>query len=293
MPRYAHAAFGFLFVGGVALACLVGPGVVMPAHARVGQGHVITMRPAQPQQNEAAAGTGLKPEVAALIKAATGEYSKLRTYQHTAEYVIKSSRENVAKETAYTLAIERPNLFCYKSDDSTAAAAICDGKVFYNLKASNPNTSKQYMRALAPASYKDLNIVDDVTFEPIATYIIALMVQGDALADADVKKALVNAATPVAVTEDGKKYETVVVTIGPNAPTTLYFDAQTHLLHKAVMKNEAENIRITEVIENVKLNQPIPPAVFQYTPPKDALLLTRALHPTDRSHPHPIITVRL
>jgi outer membrane lipoprotein-sorting protein len=242
----------------------------------MGRSPSIAYRPAQSQQGDAVAPSikpevSMKPEVAALLKAATAEYSKLHSYQHTAEYLIKGDRQGESKDAAYTLAIERPNRFCFKSDDSTDAAAICDGKVFYNLKSS-----KLYMRSLAPASYKDLNIVDDVTFEPIATYLIALMVRGDALADPDVKAGFSKAAAPVAVTEDGKKYETILITIGHNPPVTLYFDAQTHLLHKAITKIEADNQRITEIIENVRLNQPIPAALFQYTPPKDALMLTGA-----------------
>ncbi len=286
MRRCAYIVSDSALIGALLVIGLVGPQVIAPALAHAGQGRPIANRSAPEQKDETAAKVTLKPEVQALINTSTNIYKNMKSYQHTADFVLKSGREGAAKETTYTLAIERPNHFCYRSDDSTDVAAICDGKVFYNLKSS-----KQYMRSLAPASYKDLNIVDDVTFNPIGTYFIALMVQGNVLADRDVRTALANASAPTAVTEDGKKYDTLVVQIGENSPaTTLYFDAQTHLLHKAVTKNDNE--RTTEIIENVKVNAPIPPALFQYTPPKDALLLTRADRPRYRLRAHSI-NVRL
>ena len=92
-----------------------------------------------------------------------------------------------------------------------------------------------------------------------------------------------NANAPITMVEEGQKYDTFVAHIGDNSPpTTFYFDAQTHLLHKTITRNDAENLRTTEIIETVKINAPIDPAVFEYKLPKGALLLARIQRPTER-----------
>jgi outer membrane lipoprotein-sorting protein len=274
MRSSTHVGIGLGLIGVVMAGSLAGARAGLSARRQpIAHGRVNAA-----QDAPAAGAPRLQPAVATLIKAATAEYQKMKSYQHTAELVIKSDREDVPKDSSFTLALERPNRFCYRNEDADGTtAAICDGKLFINLK------EQQYTRTLAPASYKDINIVDDVTFEPIATYIVALMLQGDALADKEVRAALQNAAAPIAVTEQGKKYDTISIQLEENSPpTVLYFDAETHLLHKAVTKSDALNIRITEIIENVRINAAILPSVFRFTPPKGALLLTRRDRPAGR-----------
>lgn len=221
----------------------------------------------------------LKPAVAALLRTSTAAYQKMHTYQHTAELLIRAGQDR--KVTAYTLALERPNRFAYRSDDAAEAAAVSDGDTFINYKKSDG----MYTKIKAPSDFRGVNIVDDVNFEPIGTYIVALMLQGDVLADRVIRHALEQAADVSTVTEDGKRYDTLTApltlvqtdekTLYP--PVTLYFDAQTHLLHKAVFEFDAQNgrSRVTEIIENVKVDQPVPPATFHYTPPANAQWLVR------------------
>lgn len=223
-----------------------------------------------PANNDTNTKATLLPAVATLLRDATAAYQKMHSYQHTAEFLVRSEQE-ADKITAYTLALERPNKFAYRSDNADEAAAVCDGKFFINYRSDD----SKYTRVAAPLSFKQINIVDDVTFNPVGTYIIALMLQGDALADEDVRTCLAAASAPKTVTEDGVRYETIESKFGPGGiPLTLYFNAQTHLLHKTIEQNEQSHIKVTEIIENVKIDKPIPASVFQYTPPKNAQWLT-------------------
>jgi len=267
----AHVASGFVLVASIFYLSVHGSSIAFAAAAHTG-GTVSARHPASATQEDPTPKSGLKPEVEALLKTATAEYTKMRSYQHTAELVVKSEREDTSRDTAYTLALERPNRFCYKCDDAGSVAAVSDGRYFINLKHD-----KHYTRMRAPAGYAGINIVDDVTFEPVGTYLIALMLQGDILADRDVKAGLLKADAPVSILDLGKRYDTLAFRIGANSPpTTLYFDSQTHLLHKAITTEDGQNVRITEIIENVRVNMPIPRSVFEYSLPKDAILLTRS-----------------
>ncbi len=223
--------------------------------------------------------TSLPPATAGLLRDSTAAYQKMHTYQHTAEYVQKGLQGG-NQILVFTLALERPNRFIYRADDADATAAASDGKTFINYK--NDTTGKTYTRTAAPTTYKQIDIVNDVTFTPIGTYVIALMLQGDALADPDVRAFIQDAGEPKRVVEEALRYDTLTGKFGADRNTmTLFFDAQTHLLHKAVINANAEQngaqvpVKITEIIENVKIDKPIPPAVFQYTPPKNAHWIVR------------------
>ncbi len=126
----------------------------------------------------------LQPAVASVIRAATAAYHKMNSYQHTAEYVQKAKQAN-GKVSAFTLALERPNRFCFRSENPDDGAAICDGKTFLNLKSNA--AGGYYTRHSAPPTFQQIDIVDDVDFQPVGTYLIALMLQGDPLADRDVR----------------------------------------------------------------------------------------------------------
>ncbi len=222
----------------------------------------------------------LKPDVAALVKQSTDAYKKMKSYRHTAKWTIsiKGPDGEVHEDLSFTLALERPNRFVYKMDTQAQffapVAAYCDGTTFINFKAKlAPTPSKQYTKVPAPASFKGINIVDDVEFQPIATYIIALMLQGDALADKDVRAALEKATIKPTVTENGKKWHVIEMPFGSEeTPITLYIGQDDHLIGKAAQKGDT---KITEVVESIKIDKPIEPATFQYTLPADAKQVER------------------
>ncbi|HZP81918.1 MAG TPA: DUF2092 domain-containing protein [Chthonomonadaceae bacterium] len=246
---------------------------------------------AAPQDSEPKA--ELKPEVAALLKQSTEAYRKLKSYQHTAVWTVsgKDQEGNERKqETRFTLALERPNKFCYKMDDGPKlAAAVSDGKTFINYRGE----VKQYTKTAAPDTYKGINIVDDVMFQPLATYVIALMLQGDALADKDVRAAFEKATKQPSITEEGKKWEVLHVPFGEGEPFTFYFDANSHLLGKAVLhfpKRADGPSLLTEKITEVKLDKPIDEAVFQYTPPDDAQEVEKFSKPEEPNTDNALLT---
>jgi len=228
----------------------------------------------------------LKPDVAAIVKQSTSVYAKMKSYRHTAKWNIsvKSPEGEKHEDLNFTLAMERPNRFVYKMDSTSQffapVAAYSDGTTFINFKAKlAPTPTQEYTKTAAPADYKGINIVDDVEFQPIATYVIALMLQGDALADKDVRAALEKASVKPSVTENGKKWQVVEMLFGPSeAPISLYFGQDDHLIGKAVQKadpQDVNNTKITETIEGIKIDKAIEPATFQYTLPSDAKQVQR------------------
>src|SRR5579862_8423225 len=206
----AGSMWGRYCLSGVILFAMIGL-------ARVG--------PAQQSPPPAEKGSGnattLPPETALLLRTATAAYQKMQSYQHTAEYLAKGPQGG-PQITAFTLALERPNKFCYRSDDADATAAVCDGKMFINFK--NDEAGMTYTRTTAPASYKQIDIVGDVTFTPIGTYVVALMLQGDAMADPDVRDFILQAGEPKHVTEDTARYDTLTGKFGAKQDAmTLFF----------------------------------------------------------------------
>jgi outer membrane lipoprotein-sorting protein len=241
---------------GLALTALVVP-VAMP-----------TVQADRPVAQKSA----VKPDVAALLKQSTDVYKKMKSYRHTAVFVIAGKNPETGAalrdESRFTLALERPNKFVYKNDTKPVTAAVSDGKTFINFKGED---RLQYTRQNAPADFKGINIVDDVTFTPLATYIIALMLQGDALADKDVRGALEKATLkPGVVTENGKKWQVLSVPFGEQDPTDVYFNAEDHLIGKAVQRGTQFEFTVTETYENLSINKPIEGSVFQYAPPAQA-----------------------
>ncbi len=214
----------------------------------------------------------LKPDVAALLKQSTDVYKKMKSYKHTSVYTIEGkdpmTGETVKQETKFTLALDRPNRFVYRNESKPLAAAVSDGKTFINFRGGE---TPQYTQQPAPTDFKGINIVDDVVFEPLATYVIALMLQGDALADKDVRMALEKATLkPGTITEGGKKWQVLTVPFGQEAPTELYFNPDDHMIGKAVLRMPQFQVKVVETYENVTINKPIEASVFQYTPPASA-----------------------
>lgn len=242
------------------------------------------------------------PEVAALLKQSTDVYKKLKSYRHTALFVVEGKNPTtgavVKQETRFTLALERPNKFAYKNDLNPTGSAVSDGKTFINFRGGD---SPQYTKQKAPVDFKGINIVDDVTFEPLATYVIALMLQGDPMADKDVRAAMERATLkPTIVVENGKKWQVLTFPFGQGQqdPTELYFNTEDHLIGKAVQHLAQFDIRVIETFENVSSNKPVDAAVFQYTPPANAKRVDKFLpvqKPDDvlntpRRTAHPVLT---
>ena len=236
------------------------------------------------QAEKEAAKAEIKPEVAALLKQSTDVYKKMKSYRHTAKWSItlKGPEGDVHEDINFTLALDRPNRFVYKMDGKAQffppVAAYCDGTNFINFKARLvPAPSKQYTKTKAPATFNGINIVDDVEFQPIATYVIALMLQGDALADKDVRAAMEKATLKPPVTENGKTYQVLEMPFGPEElPITLYFSKDDHLIGKATQKGDTQ---ITEIVDSVKIDKPVDAAVFQYSLPPDAKLVQKFTAP--------------
>ena len=229
----------------------------------------------------------LKPDVAALLKQSTDVYKQMKSYRHTAKWSIsvKGPEGDVHEDLTFTLALERPNRFAYKMDSKSQffppVAAYCDGTTFINFKAKGqPTPTREYTKTKAPAGYKGINIVDDVEFQPIATYIIALMLQGDALADKDVRAAMEKATVKPPVTENGKKWQVLEMPFGSEGvPIDLYIGQDDHLIGKATQlpgkPAPQGDTKITEVVDSIKINQPIEANTFQYVLPADAKQVER------------------
>ncbi len=226
------------------------------------------------QSAQRADGISIDAEVATLYKQITAAYHGLNTYQHTAIYTRRrvSSRGEDKQTTTYHLAMERPNRFLFRSDDPNADAAVSDGTTFINYR--NGQGVPEYTQHPAPATFKGFNFVDDVVFEPQGTCLVALALQGDVLADKDVTSLLARAKMGDKVQENGKTYETAVIT-DPRATMTLFVDADTHHLSKIVQKSIGIDASVTEEFRDIQIDRPIDSSVFKYTPPAAAKLVTK------------------
>jgi thiol-disulfide isomerase/thioredoxin/outer membrane lipoprotein-sorting protein len=228
---------------------------------------------AVPRQGE------VKSDVAALLQQSTDAYKQMKSYQHIAVWQIsaKTPQGERSQEVKYTLGLERPNKFVYKSDTPTQDVAVCDGTNFINYRLQ----THEYTKSPAPATYAGINIVDDVMFQPQATYLIAMMLQGNALADKDFNTALIShLKVGSSDTVDGQKTDTLVADIN-GATITFYIDAATHRMVKSVQKVPAQSVTVTETITDVKVDKPVDAALFQYTPPANAKLVAKLTNPQE------------
>lgn len=247
--------------------------IVLAAFCVAGAAFISSSVSADPPAAVQSPTANVKPGIISLFKQSTAVYSGMKSYQHIAEYLIKGkTSQGPMNETAtYTLALERPNRFCYKSDEVDSDAAVSNGKTFVNFKGR----AHQYTRTTAPTGYKGINIVDDVSFT-FANYLIALMLQGDVYADKVILTGLEKGSVQLGFVEDGKKYDLLTAPLAPDeAPVRFYFDPQTHLLLKAIFDVASLGVKVTEIIENVKINKPIAASLFEYVPPKNAHQIAR------------------
>jgi thiol-disulfide isomerase/thioredoxin len=218
---------------------------------------------------------GPSSDVVALLNQSTAAYKQMKSYQHIAVWQLTQGAQS--REIKYTLALERPNKFAFKSSNPKQDAAVSDGKHFINYKSQ----TSEYTKTPAPATYAGIDIVDDVTFQPMATYLVALMLQGNALADKDfTASTIAQLKVGPAATLDGKKAETLVMD-GNGATTTFYLDASTHRMLKYLMKITGQPITISETLTDVRVNQPIEASVFQYTPPPQAKVVAKFADPQE------------
>lgn len=231
---------------------------------------------APPAAPSASVKAGLSPETAALIDQSTAVYQKYKSYQHTAIYSVEQkTKEGVNKQTLkFTLALERPNKFRFASVPNTSVLAVSDGKSFYNYHGE----TAEYTKNPVGPTYKSINLVDDVMFQPLGTYLIALMLQGDATADKQFTPELKAMKVGPPVMEAGKKW----IPLGLSAQgstMTFYFDAAAHTLGKVVQTAGNGSFTLTETYSDVKVNQPIEASVFKFTAPDKAKMVAKFTDP--------------
>ncbi len=223
----------------------------------------------------------MRPEVATLIKQATAVYLGVSTfYSEITEKTTRSAENGTAASTSkFVLALDRSNArFCYHDiTNPTGTAAVSNGKTFLNYD-SNRN---QYIEKRAPTDFKGINIVDDITFEPIGGYLIALMLQGDAQADRDIRKALSTATIDPVVNENGRKLTPLHILLGATQePYNVYFNDEHQIVRTSLkLKSADSSVDIEEQIGDAKLNKPVDPAVFLYTPPVNAIKVDHFMAP--------------
>ncbi len=211
--------------------------------------------------------TTIRPDVMKILNDATQVYSHMTSYQHTAEVIQRNAQNAIESDHAYTLAVERPNKFVYKSDDAAEGAAVCDGSYYVNYSG----TDHTYTRSAAPVTLNTIDIVNGVNFDAVGTYLVALMIQNRPLADPQIMSAFQHAGAVVPETDNGVQYQTITAPLVPNAPPAIiYFNAKTHLIHKVVIREANVKESTVEVIEDIHVDQPVAAALFQFTPPKDA-----------------------
>lgn len=283
VPIASVLAFSLTLVTGAGISC-----------------HLSSVKAAvRPQQSDdTQMPQNVRPEVGTLIKQATAAYQGMKSYRHVAECIEKGRDLNggeVNLTTSYVLALERPNKFCYRSEEPKGSAAVSDGKTFINYRNDDTeatNGRTYFTRMPAPATYKNINIVDDITFR-LGSYLVALMLQGNVYADKEISTSLSKATLKAGVTDNGKKYDVIATTYQDGdvqCDVQFLFDATTHLLRKTYSVDSQRTparrseIQVTEILEEVQIDKPIPASVFQYSPPKGAHLIVQA--PTKRQRPY-------
>lgn len=211
----------------------------------------------------------VKPEVMALLKKSIAVYQKMKSYRHTATWSIEApTEEGTLKESLkFVLAVDRPNRFVYKTETKSElflpTAAYCDGNYFINFRSK----VNQFVKKKAPATYKGINIIDDVEFQPIATYIVALMLQGDPLGDKDIRRGFEGAVLKPLVTEKGKKWHVIEMPLTEDEPVYLLYISEDGRVGKVIQRGIQ---KISETIEDVVVDKPLDDKVFQYKLPEDA-----------------------
>ncbi len=233
----------------------------------------------------------IDPTVEGLLKQSAAAYRRLRSYQHTEvmKITVKGPLGEQAQVQKCILALQRPNQFAYKCNImDEQEESVCDGKYLINYK-SHFNT---YTRTHAPAAYADVNLAD-VTYmstswmgEPLATCMIALLLQGDALANKDLAGKLAHAKIGHTASVDGRKADTLVCQYTAEITNTYYFDAATHRLLKATQvvnygspqggarDNQILVCTTTGTLTDVRDDRPVDAGLLKYSPPATARLVS-------------------
>jgi peroxiredoxin/outer membrane lipoprotein-sorting protein len=210
----------------------------------------------------------IKPGVAAQLKRSTAAYRAMKSYYHRAMRIIQSPSPEgsmMRQKYYFTLALARPNRFVFKSSNIDLHAAACDGNTFVNYRSD----LGEYMQIPAPATYKEINIVDDVMFLPIGTYVVALMLQGNVLADTTIREVFEEATIQENVLSEGKRWQVVSAPFR-NTKLKIYFDSKTQRLARLVMLEPGAKATVDERLEEVKVNLPVAASVFSLTLPDSA-----------------------
>jgi thiol-disulfide isomerase/thioredoxin/outer membrane lipoprotein-sorting protein len=217
--------------------------------------------------------TNIDPAVVGLLKQAIASYQKLYSYQHKEEVFTASN--GIIPRVTLTLAMERPNKLSVKSDNGPFSAAVSDGR---KVILYDPDTS-EYTQKSAPAALKD---IPDITYlflaaAPVPAFGSALverMLAGDVLNDPVLVNMFTNASVAATVQKNSKKVQPMVLLPSGHAEDgslTLDFDVDTHLLQEVVLKTPQGSL--TENLSDIKLDQPLPEARFQYTLPRQVKLV--------------------
>ena len=239
--------------------------------------HVNRAQAAPPTNEASASAAKMDKGVVALLKQSGEAYAKLKLYKHTEVYSIAQQTPMGERKNSQNMifAVEMPNKFVFKPEKAGGDVAVSDGKTFVNFRAQ----TREYTKMAAPAAYKGINIVDDVQF-PQASYIPALGLYGNVLADKDFNAALADAKVGKNVEENGKTYQTFAIK-DDQSTVTYYFDATTHFLSKTVREFPEQKATITEQLQDIQVNKPIDAAVFAFTPPDNAKLVTKFTNPQE------------
>jgi len=208
----------------------------------------------------------LNPQVASLLKQAEAAYQKLNSYQHTEVLKVEAAGSKASPAGKFMLALERPNKFCFRQPGGDGMTTIVsDGKNLFKYR----DRTLEYIRVAAPDSFKDMTIVDEEALLSPASSLVVLMLQGGPVAEKKLAEFLAHFIPGDDVTEGKRKYQTLSDSEG-ELTTRLYFDATTHLFTRWSNTDKQHGLTATETLQDVALNKPIKPSVFQYAPPLGA-----------------------
>ncbi|HLH78804.1 MAG TPA: redoxin domain-containing protein [Chthonomonas sp.] len=204
----------------------------------------------------------VKPDVAAVLKAASSAYDKLTAYEHTETWTLHAADQ---KTTSFVtkLAFKRPNRF-YVQASSEDDLLISDGQNLYTYRKA----VQEYTKDAAPASLaKSDDLLGAIPNNRLVSVLVVLIVQHN-LDKASGFLSLATLAQPTSY--HGQPCNDMVVKAGATT-IHIYFNKQTHLLAGAYWKHDTESI--TEELSDVHTNAAVPNDLFTFTPPTDAKLV--------------------
>ncbi|CCW34909.1 redoxin domain-containing protein [Chthonomonas calidirosea] len=204
----------------------------------------------------------VRPDVAAVLKAATSAYDKLQAYEHTETWTLHSGDQKTTSAVT-KLAFKRPNRF-YIQTSSDGDLLVSDGQNLYIYRKA----VQEYTKDAAPISLaKSDDLLGALPGNRFVSVLVVLIVQHN-LDKASSFLSLATLAPPTSY--HGQRCDDVVVKAG-NTAIHLYFNKQTHLLAGAYLKHDTESV--TEELSDVHTNGAVPNDLFTFTPPSDAKLV--------------------